>query len=376
MNKKKIKVILGMSGGVDSSVSAFLLKEAGYDVTAIFMRNWDSIANNDILGNNNSENSSICPEEYDWEDAKKVAEQLDIPIFREDFIDEYWNYVFSNLISEYKNGRTPNPDILCNKYIKFGLFYDRAISKYNADFIATGHYAKIKENNLCKATDLSKDQSYFLSQIDKKKLKNIMFPLSELMKTEVRKIAEKLNLINATKKDSTGICFIGERKFTQFLQNYIPKIPGDIIDIVTNKKIGKHDGVMYYTIGQRKGLNLGGMEEPYYVAGHNIKEKIIYAAPQSKPEYLISDKCTLKNFNILSHKYLNTPGLNAKFRYRQKDIPVELSIEGDNIYIIYKEGVKGITPGQQCVLYFQDICVGGGIIDLIFKNNKTITYLC
>ena len=374
-NTNNKTVVLGMSGGVDSSVSAYLLKKAGYKVIGIFMRNWDSAANNDILGNEKAKHTKICPAEQDWVDAQDVAETLDIPIYREDFIEEYWNNVFEDLITEYKAGHTPNPDILCNKYIKFGLFFNLAKEKYNADFIATGHYANIENNSLLRGLDTTKDQSYFLAQVKKEVFKNVIFPIGKMKKTDVRDLAKKIGLITSEKKDSTGICFIGERNFTKFLQNYIPAQPGDVVNIVTNKKIGKHIGVMYYTIGQRKGLDLGGMDQAYYVAGHDIEKKIIYVAPQSKPEYLISDKCSLKKVNLISPEYLLNDGVTAKFRYRQKDIPIKIKKENNNIYVLYPQGVSAVTPGQQCVLYFNDVCIGGGVIDKIYKNNEKIKYL-
>ena len=373
--KNKKTVILGMSGGVDSSVSAYLLKEEGYNVIGVFMRNWDSIANNDILGNEKAKNLSICPEEQDWMDAQAVAKILDIPIYREDFINEYWDNVFENLISEYKAGRTPNPDILCNKYIKFGQFLDMAYDKYKADFIATGHYANIVNGQLTRGLDKNKDQSYFLAQVSSDVFKNIIFPIGQLQKSKVREIANKLNLITANKKDSTGICFIGERDFSKFLQNYIPAQPGNVVNIVTKKIIGTHNGVMYYTIGQRKGLDLGGMDQAYYVAGHDLEKKIIYVSPQSNPDYLISDKCVLKEINWISPEYLEKDNLTAKFRYRQQDIPVTLKFDKDIVYVSYKQGCSAVTPGQQCVIYYNDVCVGGGVIDTIYKKNKQITYV-
>ncbi|AME13720.1 tRNA-specific 2-thiouridylase MnmA [Mycoplasma mycoides subsp. mycoides] len=271
----KQKVIVGLSGGVDSSVACYLLLEQGYEVEGLFMRNWDSATNNDILGNRNI-NDDICPQEQDYLDAKAVADKLNIKLYRVDFIKEYWDYVFSYFIEEYKKARTPNPDILCNKYIKFDKFLNYAINQLNADYIAMGHYAKVEFNKttnqyeLIKASDTNKDQTYFLSQLNQKQLSKTLFPLANLTKEQVRKIALKQNLITANKKDSTGICFIGERSFTNFLQNYIPNQTGDIVDIKTNKVLGQHIGVMYYTIGQRKGINLSGMSEPYYVADKDV----------------------------------------------------------------------------------------------------------
>ena len=231
-----------MSGGVDSSVAAYLLKKQGYNVIGLFMRNWDSVINNDFLGNPNLDND-ICPQEEDYNDAVKVCEKLDIPLHRVDFVKEYWDNVFTYFLDELNKGRTPNPDVMCNKYIKFDAFFEKA-KELGADYIATGHYAKIVDEKLCKAKDENKDQSYFLAYVDKEKFKNVLFPLGDITKPEVRKIAEELDLITAKKKDSTGICFIGERNFSKFLKNYLPNMPGDIIDIETNEVLGKHIGLM------------------------------------------------------------------------------------------------------------------------------------
>ena len=228
-------VVIGMSGGVDSSVAALLLKKQGYNVIGLFMRNWDSTINNDYLGNPNLSND-ICPQEEDYNDAKKVCETLNIPLHRVDYVKEYWDNVFTYFLDELKKGRTPNPDVMCNKYIKFDLFINKAL-ELGADYIATGHYAKIIDGNLYKAKDLNKDQSYFLAYVGKDKFKNVIFPLADLEKPEVRKIAEENGLITAKKKDSTGICFIGERNFKNFLKNYLPNIPGDIIDADTGETI-------------------------------------------------------------------------------------------------------------------------------------------
>ena len=254
-----MKVILGLSGGVDSSVSLKILKDQGYDVEAMFMRNWDSALNNDYLGNPNKDDD-VCPQEKDYMDAVMVANQLDIKLHRIDFVKEYWDNVFTYFIEEYKKGRTPNPDIMCNKYIKFDAFMEEA--KYlGADYIAMGHYARVRHEKyksyLLRGVDSNKDQTYFLSQISQKQLRHSLFPVGDLTKAEVRKIANDNNLYTAEKKDSTGICFIGERNFKEFLKNYLPANPGNIVTM-DSKIVGKHEGLMYYTIGQRKGLEIGG----------------------------------------------------------------------------------------------------------------------
>lgn len=371
---KKKRVVIGLSGGVDSSVAAYLLKQWGYEVVGLFMRNWDSMLNNDILGNEDI-NQSICPQEQDYLDAIEVAKKLDIELHRVDFIKEYWDNVFQNFIEEYKKGRTPNPDILCNKYIKFNAFANHAFNNLNADFIAMGHYAKVENGHLYRAKDVNKDQTYFLSQLTHEQLNKVIMPLAELNKEEVREIAKNVGLITANKKDSTGICFIGERNFVKFLQNYIPAQPGDTIDIITGKKVGTHDGCYYYTIGQRKGLNLGGMKEPYYVCGHNVHKNILYVAPASHEEFLNSNNLIASNLNLNNNDF-NYENLSAKFRYRQNDIKVRIKmLENNCVRVYYDEGSQAVTPGQQVVLYDGDKCIGGGIIEEIFYNDKKLDYI-
>ena len=241
------KVVVGISGGVDSSVSAYLLKKQGYDVIGLFMRNWDANVNNDIIGNPTL-GESICPQEQDYNDAKAVCDKLGIELKRVDFIKEYWDYVFTYFLDELKRGRTPNPDVMCNKYIKFNFFAKEA-KKLGADYIATGHFARLENGRLLRGVDKNKDQTYFLSETSKEQLKNVLFPVGGYTKSEVRNMAHELGLITAEKKDSTGICFIGERNFSKFLENYLPNKEGSIVDIDSNKTIGKHIGLMHYTIG-------------------------------------------------------------------------------------------------------------------------------
>ncbi|EIE41429.1 tRNA-specific 2-thiouridylase MnmA [Mycoplasmopsis canis UFG4] len=374
METKKKRVVIGMSGGVDSSVAAYLLKQQGYDVVGLFMRNWDSLANNDILGNNTLD-LNVCTQELDYNDAKEVAKKLNIPLHRVDFVHEYWDNVFQNFIEEYKKGRTPNPDILCNKYIKFNSFANYAFDELGADYIAMGHYAKVENGHLYRAKDDNKDQTYFLAQLTNEQLKRVIMPLADLEKPEIRQIATELGLVTANKKDSTGICFIGERNFGQFLQNYIPAQEGDIIDITTNKKVGTHVGTFYYTIGQRKGLNLGGMSEPYYVCGHDVVKNILYVAPSSRPEYLLSDSLIASGYTFNNTEF-DKSNLSAKFRYRQKDIPVTIEFLNENqIKVFYPSTSSAVTPGQQIVFYDGDKCIGGATIDELFMNNKKIDYL-
>ena len=351
-------VVVGISGGVDSSVAAILLKNQGYNVIGLFMRNWDSTLNNDFLGNPNL-NNNICPQEEDYNDAVKVCKKIGIPLHRIDFVKEYWNYVFTYFLDELKKGRTPNPDVMCNKYIKFDMFAKKA-RELGADYIATGHYARMIDDKLYKGKDLNKDQTYFLSQVSKEQLKNVLFPVGELEKNEVRKIAHEYDLITADKKDSTGICFIGERNFKHFLENYLPNNPGDIVDIETGKVLGRHVGLMYYTIGQRRGLNIGGTKDRLFVVKKDLNKNVLYVASGDESKYLISYSAIIEDVNLLDDLPYEC---NAKFRYRQKDNKVFVTkLDDGNLLVKYPEGVRAVTPGQACVFYKDDECLGGGII--------------
>ena len=351
-------VVVGISGGVDSSVAAILLKKQGYNVIGLFMRNWDSTLNNDFLGNPNL-NNNICPQEEDYNDAVKVCEKIGIPLHRVDFVKEYWDYVFTYFLDELKKGRTPNPDVMCNKYIKFDMFAKKA-RELGADYIATGHYARMIDDKLYKGKDLNKDQTYFLSQVSKEQLKNVLFPVGELEKSEVRKIAHEYDLITADKKDSTGICFIGERNFKHFLENYLPNNPGDIVDIEAGKVLGRHVGLMYYTIGQRRGLNIGGTKDRLFVVKKDLNKNVLYVASGDESKYLISYSAIIEDVNLLDDLPYEC---NAKFRYRQKDNKVFVTkLDDGNLLVKYPEGVRAVTPGQACVFYKDDECLGGGII--------------
>ena len=356
-------VVIGMSGGVDSSVAAYLLKKEGYNVIGLFMRNWDSVINNDYLGNPNLDND-ICPQEVDYNDAVEVCKKLDIPLHRVDFVKEYWDNVFTYFLDELNKGRTPNPDVMCNKYIKFDAFFKKA-KELGADYIATGHYARVIDGKLCKAVDDNKDQSYFLAYVDKNKFKEVLFPIGELTKPMVRKIAVELDLVTDIKKDSTGICFIGERNFRNFLKNYLPNMPGDIVDIETKEVLGKHIGLMYYTLGQRIGLNLGGNELKHYVCEKDLKNNILYVANGDENKYLFTTSALIENFNFLTDD--RPSQCNCKFRYRQKDVSVNVEYLEDNMIKVFYTNVKAVTPGQFCVLYDNDVCLGGGIIKETFK---------
>ena len=357
------KVVVGISGGVDSSVAAYLLKKQGYEVIGLFMRNWDSTINNDYNGNPDI-NNDICPQEKDYNDAVEVCKKLDIELHRVDFVKEYWDNVFTYFLDELKKGRTPNPDVMCNKYIKFDLFYKEA-KRLGADYIATGHYAKVIDGKLYKASDLNKDQSYFLAYVNKDIFKEVLFPLDNITKPEVRKIADDLELVTSNKKDSTGICFIGERNFRKFLTNYLPNQPGNIVNIDNNEVVGKHIGLMYYTIGQRRGLNLGGEHNRSYVVKKDLDKNILYIANGDDSESLYSTNAIISDFNYLVD--FEFKECCAKFRYRQKDVKAYVKkIDNNKIEIIYDK-TKAVTPGQFCVLYKDDLCLGGGIIDEVKK---------
>ena len=357
------RVVIGMSGGVDSSVAAYLLKKQGYEVIGLFMRNWDSSINNDISGNPNI-NDNICPQEKDYMDAKMVCDKLGICLHRVDFVKEYWDNVFTYFLEELKKGRTPNPDVMCNKYIKFDLFVKKA-EELGADLIATGHYAKVVDGQLYRAFDKNKDQSYFLAYVNKEIFKKVIFPLENITKPEVRKIAEEIGLSTAKKKDSTGICFIGERNFRKFLSNYLPNQAGDIVNIQTKEVVGRHIGLMYYTIGQRRGLNLGGEHSRSYVVEKDLNNNILYVANGDENKYLYSTKVIINDFNFLTDKKIKN--CSCKFRYRQEDVRCVVSnISGNTLEIVYDK-TRAVTPGQFCVLYDNEKCLGGGIIDKVFK---------
>jgi len=364
----KKTVVIGMSGGVDSAVAAYLLKSLGYNVIALFMRNWDSTINGEDFENNDI----ICPQERDYNDALKVCETLDIPLHRVDFIKEYWDYVFKYFLEELKKGRTPNPDLLCNKYIKFDLFKKEAI-RLGADFMATGHYARVNDGKLLRAKDLNKDQTYFLADITKGQLENVLFPIGELTKPEVRKIAEEQNLIVADKKDSTGICFIGERNYQKFIRNYLKENKGNIVDVKTKEVIGTHNGLMNYTIGQRRNVGISGNSDRHFVCGKDVENNILYVTIGDE-EYLYSDECIIENVNFISD--LRPTKCSAKFRYRGEDHSVELEyLDSGEIKVKYPAKAKSVTPGQACVLYLDEECLGCGFIKHVYKNNERLWYL-
>ena len=374
------KVILGLSGGVDSSVALALLKEQGYLVEAMFMRNWDSLANHDVLGNPDL-NEEVCPQEQDYQDAVKVAEKLEIPLHRVDFIEEYWNTVFDYFLREYRQGRTPNPDIMCNKYIKFNAFLKKA-EELGADYIAMGHYARVRHEKdksyLLRGVDANKDQTYFLCMLHQEQLRKALFPIGDLTKEEVRKLALAQHLATATKKDSTGICFIGERNFKQFLKNYLPAQPGNMV-AVDGTVIGRHDGLMYYTIGQRKGLGIGGSNryasDAWFVVGKDLEKNELIVGQGHDSLYLESNWCTAKEANWICDRPVEGKAYTAKFRYRQKDQKVTIGyVDETTINVFYPDCCRAVTPGQAVVLYDGEICLGRAIIDTVYYDNERRKY--
>src|SRR5690625_1525589 len=367
MNKNK-RVVVGMSGGVDSSVTALLLKEQGYDVIGVFMKNWDD-----------KDENGVCTATIDYEDVVRVSDQIGIPYYSVNFEKEYWDKVFTYFLDEYKAGRTPNPDIICNKEIKFKAFLDYAL-QLGADYVATGHYAQIDrssgESKLLKGLDENKDQTYFLSQLSSDVLEKVMFPLSDINKSEVRDIAEKYDLATAKKKDSTGICFIGERNFKEFLSEYLPAQPGNM-ETLTGEKKGKHDGLMYYTIGQRHGLGIGGEGEPWFVVGKNVKDNVLYVEQGSNHEALYSSGLIASELNWINDDQVGQSfSCTAKFRYRQKDCEVTVTpLHDGKVQVDFTKPERAITPGQAVVFYDGDVCLGGGTIDYVLKDGHRLRYV-
>lgn len=362
--KKDTKVVVGISGGVDSSVAALLLKEEGYDVVGIFMKNWDD-----------TDENGVCTAEEDFEDAVAIANQIGIPYYSINFEKEYYDRVFTYFLDEYKKGRTPNPDIMCNKEIKFKAFLDYA-KNLGADYVATGHYVRVDrsgdETLMLRGVDNNKDQTYFLSQLSQNQIKDVLFPVGELEKSEVREIARKHDLATANKKDSTGICFIGERDFNEFLSNYLPAQPGDIVDTDGNV-LGKHDGLMYHTIGQRRGLGIGGDGAAWFVCGKDLDKNELIVCQGADNPLLFSNKLYASEFSTITDKKIPSEfDCTAKFRYRQKDIKAHVKVlDEDHVEVTY-EDTKAVTPGQAAVFYMDDICIGSAIIDEVYNGDKKL----
>ncbi|MDC4183898.1 tRNA 2-thiouridine(34) synthase MnmA [Mycoplasma bradburyae] len=367
-SQPKEKVIIALSGGVDSAVCAYLLKQQGYDVSAAFMQNWDSDINLELLRNNQDDKIQGCDAKQDYEDAKKICEQLNIELHYFNFVEQYWNDVFLKMLEDYKKGLTPNPDVLCNQFGKFGWFINALRNKFGNDIkIAFGHYAKLETKNgepfLVHTNDHNKDQTYFLTMLNKEQLRNIIFPLSDLDKPTVRKIAQEANLYVATKKDSTGICFIGERNFKNFLSNYLKINKGPVVLINENKIVGEHDGLYFYTIGQSKRLNVGGTKEKIFVCNKDLSTNTLYVCYEStKDQYLASESCEISNFNWLINdkEGLLNKKLYIRFRHRQKLQECEIvSYDNDKVVVKYEKQIA-VTLGQYGVIYDQNLWVVGG----------------
>jgi tRNA-uridine 2-sulfurtransferase len=352
------RVVVGMSGGVDSSVAALLLKDMGYDVIGVFMKNWDE-----------KDPSGVCTTAGDFDDVRRVCERIDIPYYTVSFQKEYWDRVFTYFLEEYKKGRTPNPDVMCNKEIKFKAFLEYAL-KIGADYLATGHYARVESDNgqfrLLKGVDPGKDQSYFLCTLGQQQLSKAIFPLGGILKKEVRDIADRAGLSTATKKDSTGLCFIGERNFKHFLSKYLPAQPGDIRSL-SGEKAGRHDGLMYYTLGQRKGLGIGGLGtgEPWFVVRKDLQNNILYVTQGDDHPALYSQGLTASKLHWVNGAAPDTEfACTARFRYRQPDQGVRVAILKDGACrVAFDEPQRAVTPGQFVVFYNDDECLGGGVIE-------------
>ncbi|MGB7650176.1 MAG: tRNA 2-thiouridine(34) synthase MnmA [Gallionella sp.] len=358
MNKSKSRIVVGMSGGVDSSVTALLLKQQGYDVIGLFMKNWED-----------DDNSEYCSSRQDLIDAVSVADTIGIPIEAVNFSKEYKDRVFSYFLREYEAGRTPNPDILCNAEIKFKAFLDHAIA-LGADTIATGHYAQVREVDgafqLLKATDASKDQSYFLHRLNQAQLSKAMFPLGNILKSEVRRIAEQHGLSNHAKKDSTGICFIGERPFREFLSGYLPTQPGDMFT-PEGQLVGKHIGLSFYTLGQRQGLGIGGAKnssgEPWFVAAKDMTRNRLIVVQGHDHPLLLQAQVEVIDMHWISGAAPDlTQGFAAKTRYRQADAECHIALNQALTQFSFADPQWAVTPGQSVVAYDGEICLGGGII--------------
>jgi tRNA-specific 2-thiouridylase len=353
-----MKVMLGISGGVDSSVAALLLQQAGHEVEGLFMQNWEE-----------DERSGPCTTDADRKDAVAVCGRLGIPFHARNFAAEYWNGVFEHFLAEYRAGRTPNPDVLCNREIKFKTFLDEARA-LGAEKIATGHYARVDfhdgEYRLLRALDTAKDQTYFLHALGQQQLSSTLFPLGGMEKTRVRELAREAALPTHAKKDSTGICFIGERDFRSFLSQYIPARSGEM-RTPDDELIGEHQGAMYYTLGQRNGLGIGGRHdasgEPWYVVGKDVSANVLYVAQGGENHWLYSQHLQSETpFWVTGHAPSANFRCTAKTRYRQTDQPCTVEVLDDGLHVHFDESQRAVTPGQSVVLYDGDVCLGGAVI--------------
>ncbi|GLX80205.1 tRNA-specific 2-thiouridylase MnmA [Thalassotalea insulae] len=364
---KNTKVIVGMSGGVDSSVSAHLLIQQGYQVEGLFMKNWEE-----------DDTDEYCAAAEDLKDAEQVCQKLGIKLHTINFATEYWDNVFEYFLAEYKAGRTPNPDIMCNKEIKFKAFLEFACEDLGADYIATGHYVKREFRDgkwtMLRGLDNNKDQSYFLYTLSHEQIGNTLFPVGDIEKPQVRAIAEQADLVTANKKDSTGICFIGERKFKDFLQQYLPAQPGKI-ESAEGEVIGEHDGLMYHTLGQRKGLRIGGLanagEAPWYVVDKDLDRNVLIVGQGHDHPRLFSNGLYGDQLHLVKREPLTGPiKCTVKTRYRQQDVSCTLTPDSDNsdaFTVMFEQAQSSVTPGQSVVFYQDDVCLGGGIINTLIR---------
>ena len=357
----KERIVVGMSGGVDSSVAALLLKEQGYDVVGVFMKNWEE-----------EDENGVCTAEQDWRDVRDVCDLIDIPYYSVNFAREYWDRVFSYFLKEYRAGRTPNPDVLCNREIKFRAFLDFAMT-LGAARMATGHFVRTNEaGQLLKGADPAKDQSYFLYMVHAPQFQKAVFPVGGMTKSQVREIAKAHGLPVSEKKDSTGVCFIGERNFKKFLSEYLPAQPGDMVS-PGGEVVGRHDGLMYYTLGQRRGLGIGGRGDgrSWFVIGKDLERNRLLVAQGEDHPMLYSTKCTAEDVTWVGDPPMRegeTIRCTVKFRYRQPDQPAEAELRDSLLYIHALAPQRAVTPGQSAVLYDGEVCLGGGIVTEILDS--------
>ncbi len=359
------RIVVGMSGGVDSSVAALLLKQQGYDVVGVFMKNWEE-----------TDDSGVCTAEEDWNDVREVCQTIDIPYYAVNFAKEYWERVFSYFLDEYRAGRTPNPDVLCNREIKFKAFLDFAM-QLGASRMATGHFVQTNEQGeLLRGADANKDQSYFLYMLHREQLQKAMFPVGRLTKAEVRRIAEENGLVNSKKKDSTGVCFIGERRFKTFLQEFLPAQPGDMV-APDGKIVGRHDGLMYYTLGQRRGLGIGGCGDgrSWFVIGKDLDGNRLLVAQGEDHPMLYSTLSVAGGVTWVGDAPIcsgETLSCTCKYRYRQADGPVEATLREDGKLLLRSLAPqRAVTPGQSAVLYLGKKCLGGAVVEQILDAGRT-----
>lgn len=353
-----MRIVVGMSGGVDSAVSALLLKRAGYDVLGVFMKNWEE-----------KDEEGVCTSEGDWKDVQHVCELIDIPYYSVNFAREYWDRVFTLFLNEYRAGRTPNPDVLCNREIKFKAFLDFAL-QLGAEKIATGHFVQTnRAGQLLKGVDPNKEQSYFLYMLHQEQLKKAVFPVGGMTKAEVRRIAEEAGLPVAAKKDSTGICFIGERRFKPFLKQYLPAQPGDMVT-PEGEVVGRHDGLMYYTLGQRRGLGIGGHGDgrSYFVVDKDLKHNRLIVAQGEDHPLLYSRGAVIEQLTWVGEKASCGVPYGVKTRYRQPDQRARIeSMTSGEAVVLFDEPQRAVTPGQSLVIYDRDVCLGGGIVQEMLR---------